>query len=975
MRKRITRLVVALAVLLSTTLSLTAQVPQTSTEGNEVWYFIYASPRDGAKPNAKWLTGAPDAGELTVTEFTRTDNQRWKVVAMGTGYALINKAHGTYMNTDQTWTGTVAGSLLYAATAAPTTAVKLVPSLLLVDGFNIVDVNTQVAADNTINAATMTFSFYSAGSNINKPISYNGINIHSSVKFMQEKDFLKDAINTVKTAIANSSEGYNPGQFSSESITGMSEVLEAAQAVYDDPTTTADAYISMSNDLLAVYDQFKLQVILPELSTSTVDNWYFIQGTRPANTYMTSLGAGLKVNDAPVIPNDTQLWKLVGNPSGGFALQNKVTGEYINTDVESGVEFVTQPAMPVNGLRFITSNFTTNKTFRFWIENEVGSAPALRFHAGGANNGWNLMNWTGDRNDNSSWLFMSYMEALKSNFKLTREEARAFFDTTSDGVEFGQYSSEVRNAYLAAIVAAEAKVLDDMTEQELIDGVSALKAAAVGFVVNSDVTKLQSATPLETDKWFRLVNAATHEYAKGKAMSSNGRVLDGKYTFENVDATSDAQLFRFEMNAERTAVTAIANKANNMYVGPNGAIVAAPVEGILFSVEMLDNYSFKIVPTGFSPLHAAASGVEILNWNSGAGSASAWRFMYVKEESNVVLLEQARTITVVSSDASKGSAVITGTTNSAVTTNVQKVSVTAVPNTGVFFTGWTNVAGDTISKAKTYIYSGVEAVVLKANFVDGYYKPMTRFYVAASPSIQQAERYLVSTTVKVGQTTQTIFDGVTANPNPIDASVTSGQVIGNAMLDYTSAKIELPVGTTEFTMTFVGRKSEATVENLQWTQQITFVDWNKNYDFTDAGEISAKNAETAYDTTLIHPDGFTRTLAVPANLPEGYYRMRVIYNEPVSGADSWGVSIWTNNRIRNGVGYEFEVKYGNPTGVAAVGGNQLNVRVINSVVTVEGVDSFELYSLTGQRLNNRVAQSSGVYIVKAGSKVQKVLVR
>jgi hypothetical protein len=77
-------------------------------------------------------------------------------------------------------------------------------------------------------------------------------------------------------------------------------------------------YHTQAAELLLIFEDFKSQVILPELSTSTVENWYFIQGTRPANTYMTSLGAGGKVRDAALIPDDTQLWKLIGNPNGGF---------------------------------------------------------------------------------------------------------------------------------------------------------------------------------------------------------------------------------------------------------------------------------------------------------------------------------------------------------------------------------------------------------------------------------------------------------------------------------------------------------------------------------------------------------------------------------------------------------------------------------------------------------------------------------
>ncbi len=974
MKMRITNFLVAL-LLFSVTLSTRAQIPQVSAEGNDIWYYIQCSPRNSALPNAKWLTGAPDAGEVSVAEFTQTDAQRWKVVSHGAGYALVNKANGTYMNTDQVWSGAVATSLLYASAALPATPVKFVPSLLLTNGVNIVDVNTTVAANNTIDPATMKFSFYSAGSSIFKPISYNGINIHSSVKFMQDKDFLREAIELVSTTLDNSSEGNNPGQFNSESITGMRDALEAAQAIYDDPATTVAEYHTQAAELLLIFEDFKSQVILPELSTSTVENWYFIQGTRPANTYMTSLGAGGKVRDAALIPDDTQLWKLIGNPNGGFSLQNKATGEYINTDVATGTEFVTQSNMPQNGLRFITSTITTNKAIRFWIENEVGSTPALRFHAGGSGNSWNAMNWTGNKDDNCTWLFMSYTEALRANFVTVRDAARAELNAAAKGSIIGQYNEEVYNAYKAVIETAEAMVVDDMTEQECLDAVEMLKTAKEAFVCNTDIATLQSPTPAATDYWFRLVNAATADYAKNKAMSSNGRDVNQKYTFENVVEGSDAQLFRFELNEYGASVKAIVNKAGERFVGADGMILTEPTAGVEFAVEALDGFSFKIVPTGYAPLHAQQNGSHIVNWNSGAGSASAWRIVFVKEESNIVHLAAPRTVTVASSDPTKGTAVITGTSNVIVNTDVKKVSVTATANKGIFFTGWTNAAGDTVSKANPYIYTGESNIELTANFVDGYYKAMTRFYSAASPKVQQEERYLESAYAIVGESTQTIFENVTVNPNPIAESVTPGQVIGDALLDYTSTKIEIPAGTTSFDFKAVGRNTDATVEDLQWTQQIAFIDWNQDFDFVDAGEISSKNAETAYDTTLVDPKGYTRTIQIPAQLPEGYYRMRVVYHEPVSGGDNWGVSIWTTGKIRNGVAYDFEIKYGSPNAVENTYVPQLKVRVVNSVIVVDGIESFELYNITGQKLQTNRPVRTGVYLVKSGDKVQKVFVR
>ena len=103
--------------------------------------------------------------------------------------------------------------------------------------------------------------------------------------------------------------------------------------------------------------------------------------------------------------------------------------------------------------------------------------------------------------------------------------------------------------------------------------------------------------------------------------------------------------------------------------------------------------------------------------------------------------------------------------------------------------------------------------------------------------------------------------------------------------------------------------------------------------------------------------------------------MRVIYHEAFGGEENWGAAIWSTNRVRNGIVYDFVIKYGNPTSVETGKVQSLSIRVMNSVITVEGDENFELYTIAGQRINNKQTLQSGVYIVKSGSTVEKVMVR
>lgn len=966
MRLKITHLVTVVMLFLVSTVCSMGQIPVVSTDGVEEWYFIETTGRNASNPDAKFLAGAPDGALLPIVPFSDSDILRWKVVAKGAGYALINKEYGTYMNTDQTWKGSINESRIYMSEVAPNTAVKFVPTALFPNGVFIVDVGAEVSAENVVNNSTLSFCYYNGNGNMSSSYIIAS-SLPAAVAFKQPKDLLRDAIGTVRTTLENVSVGFEPGQYSNESLQIMNDTLVLVEAVYNDITTSDSEFLIIAGELLASHKHFKSKIIVPLISTPTQLKWYLIQGTRPVNSYLTATGSGTVVRSMSLISDDTQLWRLVANPTGGFALQNKATNEYINTNLISNTVLPTQVDLPQNGLRCIVSTQYTNKVARFWIENEVGSTPALRLHAGAATTQYPLMNWTGNALDNSSWLFLDYREGLKYNKQTAITEAQQLYDNSVEGDIIGQYSRATREALLAVVEAAQEVEMDAMTDAELIETTAELRAAIDIFVCNTDITTLESPTPQKNYRWFRIVSAATSELFRNKAISSRGRVEGEKLTYETIDVEADQQLFRFDLNESGTAVRAIVNKASSMYMAGNGAI-AAEFPAVDFEVTALDGSSFWIKPVGLNPIHATGS--HIINWNAGAGSASAWKLVYVMDSTNDAPLNEERTITVGSAQPSKGTAVITGTSDTAITTNARRVSLTAIPTNAVFFVCWTNAAGDTLSVINPYVYEGEEDIEIFANFEDAYYRPMTRIYTSVSPAIQSEDRYLESVWVNIGEVKQTIFTGVSLNPLPIDASVAQNQVLEEAIVDYTNKPMLIPAGTDSIEVVFKAQDREATVENLQWTQQIVYIDWDKDFSFLGDNERTDINAGS-----LINPEGYSRKLAISDALAQGAYRMRVVYHDAISGED-WGVAIWSDSRVRNGIVYDFTLLYGdNPilkTEHNAV--KPLSVRVINSVVTIENNNDFELYSLAGQRLDNKQSLKSGVYIVKAGASIEKVIV-
>ena len=86
-----------------------------------------------------------------------------------------------------------------------------------------------------------------------------------------------------------------------------------------------------------------------------------------------------------------------------------------------------------------------------------------------------------------------------------------------------------------------------------------------------------------------------------------------------------------------------------------------------------------------------------------------------------VVLESERTITVESANPAEGSAVISNTDETSITSDQTSISVTAIPTSGYTFKNWTDKeTGDVVSTSNPYYYRGEEDITLVANFQDQY---------------------------------------------------------------------------------------------------------------------------------------------------------------------------------------------------------------------------------------------------------------
>ncbi len=179
----------------------------------------------------------------------------------------------------------------------------------------------------------------------------------------------------------------------------------------------------------------------------------------------------------------------------------------------------------------------------------------------------------------------------------------------------------------------------------------------------------------------------------------------------------------------------------------------------------------------------------------------------------------------------------------------------------------------------------------------------------------QQNRYLKKVTT-IGTQTPVVFECSTQAELPYTAfSGTAGvYVTTGATIDKTATPIVVEQGVTSFQLTMFGWQNAigSAQKELDWTQEACFVDWNKDFQFSGADEVSAKSGNDQQNTAIYSASGYTRTVTIPRNQPAGTYRMRVIFNEPATLTDQWQNTIFTNCQIRNGVAYDFEIQILDP---------------------------------------------------------------
>ncbi len=376
---------------------------------------------------------------------------------------------------------------------------------------------------------------------------------------------------------------------------------------------------------------------------------------------------------------------------------------------------------------------------------------------------------------------------------------------------------------------------------------------------------------------------------------------DGEYnTVLNVDGTTGGELVSY------TYYEASASKTGKNSLGQN--------------VDYASGVSAEGMPAFTLPADLPAGDYKALfkvDWAnlSPCGATSMGKDGGCAAEFTITIEDPAeRTITVKSSDASKGSVSIEGT-DALTITKSGAVVIKATPAVGYSFSKWVNEADNTTySTLNPLTINNTEDLSLIGEFTNLTYPTMSRTFTG---NLSQQNRYLKSVTT-AGTLTPTVFNCATQADLPYTAfNVTPGTyTTSGATIDKTANPIVVEHGTRSFTITYHGW-TEAIASNkaeINWVQEAYFVDWNGNGTFTDANEISDRGWTTVPYGDILG-DGATRTVTIPANQPAGTYRMRVVFYEPANNSTEWQKTLFTTgaNRIRNGISYDMLIKIETPS--------------------------------------------------------------
>ena len=644
-------------------------------------------------------------------------------------------------------------------------------------------------------------------------------------------------------------------------------------------------------------------------------------------TLPTNLKYDLKAN---ITTTDNALWQMV-NEGGVVKLKNKGTG-LVMVDSRNGNTTNTNNFLA----EALNTQYTANSQYR--LRNSNQTSPGVAWYS--TANGNYLDRWGSTApNSQVAWFFIvapgsetNYEELLvpgvKADLAAKITATQAVLTNTSEGTNIGQFSAGARTTLNNAITTAQG-VYDNSssTSANYITSIANLETAKWAYISNAVTPVISNES---TTKWYLIQGTRP---TNPSYLTSMGV---GAFTKSLPLVPDDTQYWKFVANTNGTADGfSLVNKATGEYLnsdtltGGLRTVTAMPVKNlrnIVSDIFTNGTARFWIENTG-SPvtfrMHAGNTGV--INWFGNAYDNSSWLIVEY-----ITLLKSTLQTAI---------------------TNAQSLLDNSVDGTD--FGQYPGTGRGALSAAIT---------TAQAAHADG----------------TKSEQEVIDATTALNTAMTDYKATCNTNVNSL-LSTTQGMyrwywIRSTASHAYAVGKV-ISQGTRAIgeKYTFEAKATTPTPSKLQIFRFELTDDKTKVANIVDGlGHVMAENGAIATTPTAgnefalnLLSDGISFNIK-PTSVAAIHAQEAGSHIVNWAG-DAGSASAWVFD-------YAMETP-SVPTGFANQTKPFEKIRIKNGIVNVDGVDNFELFSVTGQRHSIHTPLKSGVYVVKIQDYSQKVIVK
>lgn len=662
--------------------------------------------------------------------------------------------------------------------------------------------------------------------------------------------------------------------------------------------------------------------------------WYYVKSQRfnTGGPWWTFDTTGKFVVPGALTKADNQKFTLVEIGATGKVTVKDHSGLLLNATTGSGVMFDAVGA--VTGWT-ITPNTVNGVTGHAFPGENAG------LHQGGGSWSWKVASGWYSLTDNCTFFFYEALEDVNLNIAI--DDAQMRLSSTTVGTGKGQTPQSAVDTYQTSINTAK-NTLGSTDATAIQTAIDALATATTVFVNAAIplVTSSTSASPV----WYLIKN--TTRGGKG------------------------ATLYTTTFNGQLKNTTA----ANQVAADGTSTGAAAPTLNHLFRFEKLSDGTYKIVNAAMPQgelLQAAAGGYSSNPIKYGTPESTKWKLQLIGYSATLMVDEikfvSAGNGTVWHADGGNSLVSYDGGTASASAWYTEVYTGDLSP---MFKVGLTNK----INEANQLYY----ATTAGTRFAQAPAASRTTF--ADAITVAQAinndpatanEAYLPAATTldaAIIAYKQSILKALTAlqstNADNYSWYWIQSTATHTYVKDYVISAGIRAVG-EKFTYEIKGEEPEDKQLfrfelNTEGTAVLNII--NKT------GTYMASNGAIATESTI------GNTFAIN-QLSDGYSFN--IKPSAVSAlhAQNTGTHI-VNYAGDTGSASAWTIVYAMETPKVITGNSELNtqytIRTENKVIKVDGVENFEVYSLSGQKVNRNNQLNSGVYIIKINNFVEKVIV-